>query len=171
MQRITSLNVCGSITYISWARDSVLYLEDFLMEECFTEDIDSVRHLVWPIYRSLTYFSWYRTVILPYIFNIIWWTSLILWILVQCDMGHWHVFHDLSILIHLPISAYSRLLRFDMKIFVNVARLEIGQLFTQGARRGHPCTLDTFLGRHLKIFFFHFLYKKILKKGLPAYLP
>ena len=34
---------------------------------------------------------------------------------------------------------------FDMKIFVNVARLEIGQLFTQGARRGHPCTLDTFL--------------------------
>ena len=35
-------------------------------------------------------------------------------------------------------------LKFDMKIFVNAARLEIGQLFTQGARRGHPCTLDTF---------------------------
>ena len=32
-----------------------------------------------------------------------------------------------------------------MKIFVDVARLEIGQLFTKGARRGHPCTLDTFL--------------------------
>ena len=32
-----------------------------------------------------------------------------------------------------------------MKIFVNVARLEIGQLFTQGTRRGHPCTLDIFL--------------------------
>ena len=29
--------------------------------------------------------------------------------------------------------------------FVNLAKLEIGQLFTQGTRRGHPCTLDTFL--------------------------
>ena len=46
---------------------------------------------------------------------------------------------------HLPISAYSGVLKFDMKIFVNVVRLEIGQLFTQGTRRGHPCTLDTFL--------------------------
>ena len=35
--------------------------------------------------------------------------------------------------------------KFDMKIFVNVARLEIDQLFTQGMRRGHPFTLDTFL--------------------------
>ena len=34
---------------------------------------------------------------------------------------------------------------FDMKIFVNVARLEIGQLFTQRSRRGHPFTLDIFL--------------------------
>ena len=41
----------------------------------------------------------------------------------------------------LPISAYSVVLKFDMKIFVNVARLKLGQLFTQGARRGHPCTL------------------------------
>ena len=61
------------------------------------------------------------------------------------DMGHWPVFHDLAILNQLPISAFSGLLKFDMKIFVNVARLEIGQLFTQGTRRGHPCTLDTFL--------------------------
>ena len=36
------------------------------------------------------------------------------------------------ILNHLPISAYSGVLKFDMKIFVNVVRLEIGQLFTQG---------------------------------------
>ena len=28
---------------------------------------------------------------------------------------------------------------------MNVARLEIDQLFTQGTRRGHPCTLETFL--------------------------
>ena len=32
-----------------------------------------------------------------------------------------------------------------MKVFVNIARLDIGQLFTESARRGHPCTLDTFL--------------------------
>ena len=49
------------------------------------------------------------------------------------------------ILNHLPISAYSGVLKFDMKIFVNVGRLEIGQLFTQGARLGRLCTLDTFL--------------------------
>ena len=49
------------------------------------------------------------------------------------------------ILNHLPISAYSNVLKFDMKLFVNVERLEIGQLFTQCSRQGHPCTLDTFL--------------------------
>ena len=42
------------------------------------------------------------------------------------EMGLWPVFHDLMILNHLPISAYNGLLKFDMKIFVNVARLEIG---------------------------------------------
>ena len=60
------------------------------------------------------------------------------------DMGHLPVFHDQEILNHLPVSAYSGV-KFDMKIFVNVARLEIGQLFSQGTRRGHPYTLDTFL--------------------------
>ena len=51
----------------------------------------------------------------------------------------------LAILSDLPISAYIGLLKFDMKMFVNIARLDIDQLFTQSARRGHPCTLDTFL--------------------------
>ena len=37
------------------------------------------------------------------------------------------------ILNHLSISACSGVLTFDMKIFVKIARLEIGQLFTQGA--------------------------------------
>ena len=32
-----------------------------------------------------------------------------------------------------------------MEMFVNKIRLDVGQLFTQSARRGHPCTLDTFL--------------------------
>ena len=54
----------------------------------------------------------------------------------------------LEILIHyLPIFAYSGLLKFDMKMFVNVASLEMGQVITQGVRWGHPCTLDTFLVR------------------------
>ena len=39
----------------------------------------------------------------------------------------------------------SGLCMFDMKMFVNKIRLDIGQLFTQSARQGHPCTLDTFL--------------------------
>ena len=37
------------------------------------------------------------------------------------------------------------LLKFHMKMFVNMARLDVGQLFTQSARQGHPCTLDTIL--------------------------
>ena len=41
------------------------------------------------------------------------------------------------------ISAYSGVLKFDIKIFVNVARLKMGQLFTQDTRQRH--TLDTFL--------------------------
>ena len=49
------------------------------------------------------------------------------------------------ILKYFPISACSGLLKFDMKMFVNVARLDIGQLFTQSTRWEHPCTLDTFL--------------------------
>ena len=55
------------------------------------------------------------------------------------------ILYHLPVLNHLPISAYSGLLKFDMKIFVNVARLEIGQLLTQDARQRHLCTLDTFL--------------------------
>ena len=51
----------------------------------------------------------------------------------------------LAILNYFPISVCSGLLKFDMKMFVNAARLNIGQLFTQSTRQGHPCTLDTFL--------------------------
>ena len=51
----------------------------------------------------------------------------------------------LAILNYFPFSAYSGLLKFDMKMFVNVARLDIGQLCTKSTRRGHPCTLDIFL--------------------------
>ena len=50
----------------------------------------------------------------------------------------------LVILNYLPISAYSGLLKFDMKMFVTIARLDIGQLFTQSTRRGHPCTWTHF---------------------------
>ena len=58
------------------------------------------------------------------------------------------------ILNHLLISAYSGVLKFDMKIFVNVARLEIGQLFTQSTRLVHLCTFDTFLVFYLHVFGF-----------------
>ena len=54
-------------------------------------------------------------------------------------------FQDFAILNCFPISAYSDLLKFNMKMFVNVARSEIGQLFPQGTRQGHPCALDAFL--------------------------
>ena len=43
--------------------------------------------------------------------------------------------------------ANSGLLKFDMKRFMIVVRLENGQLITQGMGQGHPCTLDTFLVR------------------------
>ena len=52
---------------------------------------------------------------------------------------------DLSILdecctgdieLFLPMFAYNGLLKFDMKMFVHVARLEMGQLIIQGVRRG-----------------------------------
>ena len=49
------------------------------------------------------------------------------------------------ILNYLRISAYSDLLKFDMKMFKIIARLDIGHLFIQSAKRGHQCTLDTFL--------------------------
>ena len=31
-------NICGSVTYMSWSSDSVLNLEDYLMDECWTGD-------------------------------------------------------------------------------------------------------------------------------------
>ena len=46
---------------------------------------------------------------------------------------------------YFPISACSGLLKFDIKMLVNVAMLDLGQLFTESTRRGHPCTLDTLL--------------------------
>ena len=56
----------------------------------------------------------------------------------------------LVILNYLPMSAFTGLLKFDIKMFVSIAWLDIDQLFTQSARRGHPCTLDIFL-----VFFFY----------------
>ena len=80
-----SLNVCGSVTYISWSSDFVLYLEDYLMDGCCTGDIDSVWHKHWTetIYVS----QWpifHAPVILPYILTI-WWTNVIMeyWIHVK----------------------------------------------------------------------------------------
>ena len=38
--KINQIDICGSVT--SWSSDSDLYRKDVLMEECWTEDIDSV---------------------------------------------------------------------------------------------------------------------------------
>ena len=71
------------------------------------------------------------------------WFCLILSILFDEQasvFGYWFWYEPLTC-----ISAYSGVLKFVMKIFVNVARLEIGQLFTRCVRWGRLCTLDTFL--------------------------
>ena len=107
-------------------------LKTFLgMEECWTEDIDSVTYTLW--YSDSALLFQYYLINKHHSLDI------------GSDMGHCPVFHYKVISNHLPISACSGVLQFDMKIFVNVSRLEIGQLFTQGMRRGHPCTLVTFL--------------------------
>ena len=63
----------------------------------------------WPIFCV--------TVILPFISNTTHSRDI------GSDVGHLPVFHDIAVLNHLPISAYSGLLKFDLKIFVNIARL------------------------------------------------
>ena len=61
-------------------------------------------------------------------------------------VGQWPIFHGpvilryifkdyLAILNYLPISAYSGLLKFDMKMFVNITMLDISQLLLK-ARGG-----------------------------------
>ena len=49
---------------------------------------------------------------------------------------HGVVNYYLAILNSLPFSGYSGLLKFDMKMFVNIARLDIPQLFIKSKRRG-----------------------------------
>ena len=46
----------------------------------------------------------------------------------------------LAILDYLHISAYSGLLKFDMKCEYSKVRYHIGQLFTQGVMQGHLST-------------------------------
>ena len=82
----------------------------------------------------------------------------------SCDMGHWPVFHDLAILNPLPISAYSGLLKFDMKIFVNVARLEIGQWFTQDMMRGASLYFGHTSSFHFVFTSFLFIFCEVLMK-------
>ena len=61
MQRFASLNVCESKTYISWSIDFVLYLADYLMDECLVLEIliqcDTTLTLN-DICRSVSYISW-----------------------------------------------------------------------------------------------------------------
>ena len=66
-------------------------------------------------------------------------------------VGQWPIFHGLLILPYICKTlailnfANSDLLKFDMKMFVNIARLDKCQLLTQSTRLRRQCTLDTFL--------------------------
>ena len=40
IQRLTSLSICRSVTYILCSSDFASYLEDYLMEKCCTWDKD-----------------------------------------------------------------------------------------------------------------------------------
>ena len=78
------------------------------------------------ICRSVTYILWYSDSVIfqyylmnkPHSLDI------------GSNMSHWPVFLDLAILNHLPICDCSGLFKCVMKIFVNIARLETGQLLT-----------------------------------------
>ena len=135
-RKLTWRCIRRSLTYISWSSDFVLYLEDYFMDKCNNWDISSMwcKDLPHKIYvgQLLTF---HGPVILSYVLKTFWWRNLYIA----------PVFQDLAILNYFPISACGGLLKFDMSMFVNVARLGISQLFTQCMRWGHPCTLDTFL--------------------------
>ena len=40
---VSSIHVCGSVTYVLWCSDFASYLEDYLIEKCCTWDNGSVR--------------------------------------------------------------------------------------------------------------------------------
>ena len=41
--KLTLTSICRSVTYILWSIDFASYLEDYLMEKCYTWDNGSVR--------------------------------------------------------------------------------------------------------------------------------
>ena len=55
-------------------------------------------------------------------------------------------------------------LKFHLKMFVNIARLDIRQFFIQSARQELPCTLDTILVS-LSFFFFPKIYFMTSKRA------
>ena len=95
------------------------------------------------ICRSVTYILWY--------------SDSALYFSIQFDEQASFFGKQLLLWLLVLIWAIDLYFMFDMKIFVNIARLEIGQLFTEGMKWGHPCTLDTF-----QVTVFFFLLKKCL---------
>ena len=169
MQRFTSLNVCGSVTY----SDFVLYLEYYLIDECCTGDIDSVWHKRWPetVFRSETYIAWssdFALYLEDYLMDKCQnWDIGSKW----CGdlphtmyVGQLPTFYGPVILSYILKTVWLRNvilkiliqcgITIDLQIYVcwsliwlllNVAKLEIEQLLTAGVRRGHACTLDKVL--------------------------
>ena len=92
MQRFISLNVCGSVTHISWSSDFVSYLEDYLMAKCSNGDTGSVWHKHWT--ETIYVGQWptfHGTMILPYILKTIWGTNIVTGILDPCDANIYHI--------------------------------------------------------------------------------
>ena len=76
------------VTYVSWSSDSVLYLENYLMDECCTADIGIVSQENWP---EAVYVGQWPIFQCPVILSCIlkttcrWWANVIIGILGPCD--------------------------------------------------------------------------------------
>ena len=104
-QKLTLDYICRSVTYISWSGEFALYLETYLVDKWVLDLCDAKIYHIKCMWDSDLHFmvQWFC-----HILKTFWWKNVVLKILF--DMGHWPVFHDLAILNHLPVSAFSGLL-------------------------------------------------------------
>ena len=84
--KIDHINIYRSVTYISWASDFALYLENYLMDEDHTLDNGSVWHKDWPhkIYIG-QWLIFCGPVILLNVLKTVWWRNIIFGIMDHCD--------------------------------------------------------------------------------------
>ena len=142
IQTLTLNYICRSVTYISWSSDFALYLENYLMDKCHNWNIGSMwcKDLPHKMYVG-QWTTFHGPVILSYILKMFWWRNVALKIL--CDMGHWPVFHDLTILNHLPVSRLPIVVCWYENI-CEFSKVRNRPVVYSRHEVGHPCTLDTF---------------------------